>query len=649
MPSKTQRKKRISKPEPAHVENDRKARKPLVEEKTPKRLTEKGLGRFAILLPVGLAFLASANSLWNEFATDDLQQIVHSTFIRKLSNIPLAFVTSVWAFASSEVIFTVDSYYRPLFSAFFTINYALFGPVAWGWHLANVLVHVAVTGMVYYVIKEVTSKQTLALLTAAFFAVHPVHAESVAWTSGITDPLMALFLLPAFGLYVRGRRTGSARLLWFAAGFYLLALLSKETALALPVAIAGLELWYWGVNASKEKVAALWRVLVFVVPTLIYFGLRFNALRTVLFGNNGEQPVASGFRTVPIAFVKYLKLMLVPWGYSYQHYTSFVESFGQWRFVWPIAIIVVVAAGIILLRNREVRFGAVWFIAFLLPALAAIPSFNPEYVVQERYLYIPSIGFCLAVAVAIEWVMTRIAEPKRAMVFAGAVAILLIAAWAGVYARQNSIWHDTLRVYRNCVAVEPYSVESHASLSRGYFEAGRARDAEAEGLRALELDPQGTASVYLNLSFYSHKAGKLNQAIDYLERGAADIVPSAMTRRGLGTVYLNLALLYVQRQQFDLAEQTFLKSIEISPRPVGWYYAGQFYFDQGRLGDARVMYERARDRLPEWFAQVHLRLAKVYDKLGDRVEARASYERFLRVAPSDDEDRADAERRLKRL
>src|SRR5262249_27664140 len=168
-------------------------------------------------------------------------------------------------------------------------------------------------------------------------------------------------------------------------------------------------------------------------------------------------------------------------------------------------------------------------------------------------LYVPSIGFCLAVAMGIEWTRQRIAPARRGLIVSASIAIVVLGIWTAAYSRQNAIWHDTLRVYRNCVVVEPYSVESHASLSRGYFEAGRARDAETEALTALDLDTHGTTSVYLNLSFYSHKAGKLGQAIDYLERGAAEIEPRPTTRRGLGTIYLNLALLYVQRSQIDLA------------------------------------------------------------------------------------------------
>src|SRR5262249_8963714 len=157
----------------------------------------------------------------------------------------------------------------PLFSAFFTINYALFGTQAWGWHLANVLVHAGVAVLVYFAVKEITDRAPLAILTAALFAVHPVHAESVAWTSGITDPLMALFLLPAFSFYVRARRTGRAGFMLLASVLYLLSLLSKETALALPVVIAGCELFYWKAGRAKERIDAMSRLALLGAPTLV--------------------------------------------------------------------------------------------------------------------------------------------------------------------------------------------------------------------------------------------------------------------------------------------------------------------------------------------------------------------------------------------
>jgi hypothetical protein len=92
--------------------------------------------------------------------------------------------------------------------ALFALNYAIFGTSAWGWHLVNVLIHTGVTLLVWLVVQELTHRKGLSVIAAALFAVHPAHSESVAWISGITDPLMALFLLPSFYCYLRFKNSG---------------------------------------------------------------------------------------------------------------------------------------------------------------------------------------------------------------------------------------------------------------------------------------------------------------------------------------------------------------------------------------------------------------------------------------------------------
>ena len=182
-------------------------------------------------VPVILALVTSVNSLWNHFASDDLEQVLGNPFIKHLGNLPAAFTTSVWSFTAANIVFTVDPYFRPIFSSLFTLNNALFGTAPWGWHLVNILIHAAVTLMVFVVSREVTERNWVAMLTAALFAASSRHAESVAWVSGVTDPLMALLLLPAFYFYLRFRKQGTTYLLVCSLGFFFLALLSKETAL----------------------------------------------------------------------------------------------------------------------------------------------------------------------------------------------------------------------------------------------------------------------------------------------------------------------------------------------------------------------------------------------------------------------------------
>src|SRR5262249_8597604 len=111
-----------------------------------------------MIVPAIIAFATAANSLGNYFATDDLEQVLSNPFIKRLGNIPAAFTGSVWSFNSTDIIFTVDSYFRPIFSVLFTINYALFGTMPWGWHLVNVIIHSAATVLVFIVVRELTER-----------------------------------------------------------------------------------------------------------------------------------------------------------------------------------------------------------------------------------------------------------------------------------------------------------------------------------------------------------------------------------------------------------------------------------------------------------------------------------------------------------
>src|SRR6185295_1586082 len=108
------------------------------------------------LLPMVLAMLASLNTLWNGFVHDDNAQVLNNSFITDLRNLPLAFTSSVWSFLAENIRSLTDVYFRPIFTAQFMINYAIFGTAAWGWHLMSVLIHAAVSLLVFVTLKNVT-------------------------------------------------------------------------------------------------------------------------------------------------------------------------------------------------------------------------------------------------------------------------------------------------------------------------------------------------------------------------------------------------------------------------------------------------------------------------------------------------------------
>jgi len=603
-----------------------------------------------MIVPAIIAFATAANSLGNYFASDDLEQVLSNPFIKRLGNLPAAFTNSVWSFTSTDIIFTVDPYFRPIFSALFTINYALFGIQPWGWHLVNIIIHSAATVLVFLVIRELTERDWLSALTAVLFAVHPAHAESVAWVSGVTDPLMALLLLPAFFFYLRFRKRGTKYLFAVSLAFFFLALLAKETAIAFPFVVAGCELFYFDrEHETRQKLtSALKLSAFFILPVAIYFLLRYQALSVLVFGGQPRYPLLPSLLTIPLATVKYLGLMLLPWGYSYQHYTSFVETIFSLNFVVPVIIIAAIVFGAVLSKSKELVVALLWFIVMLAPALAALRQFEPAYLLQERYLYVPSIGICLAIALGINWIADHAVFGLKGRTVAIAVAALVAIIWSAVLIRQNAVWDDTVSVYRHTVAVSPQSSAAHAMLSRSLYDEGRPLLAEAETRIALDLDPR-CATAYMNMSYFARMSGKLETSNDYLEKGFSAIPVTTWTRHDLATMYLNAGLLFGQRKMADAGEENLLKSIEISPRPVAWYYLGQFYFDQGRYDEARAMFELTASRLPRWFAPIHIKLGLTYEALKDIPRALVEYEKYLELAPADAADRDGVKRHINDL
>src|SRR5258707_6040333 len=173
----------------------RDAAKPIKKPIGEKRLTRGAnwtlaqlSGARAMLLIGLLAFLAYANSLGGDFVFDDTDQIVDNQNIRSWDNLAKAFTTHVWAFrerdgsrAGSLDVPPPLPYYRPIFTVMLTIEYHLFGLWPQGWHLVSLMLHIMCAVGVFYVILLVSGRNLVALPASGLFAVHPVHAASVAW------------------------------------------------------------------------------------------------------------------------------------------------------------------------------------------------------------------------------------------------------------------------------------------------------------------------------------------------------------------------------------------------------------------------------------------------------------------------------------
>ncbi|MCM3870763.1 MAG: tetratricopeptide repeat protein [Pyrinomonadaceae bacterium] len=514
--------------------------------------------RRALFLIVTSTVLVYANSLNGAFVFDDTKQIVGNPALRTWGNILRAFTSDVWSFQRGTLTADIPPpYYRPLFTAYLTLNYQLFGLWEPGWHLMSLFVHAAASVAVYFLLRRLSGDHLIATLAALIFGLHPAHVESVSWISGIPDPLSALFYIPSLLWYVRYREEGGRK--WLAASLvaYGLTALCKETPLALPLVLCVWELARPQIKqglASRLKGIALLMVPYAVVATA-YLALRFSVLGRISWKHPfmASVPDSAIWMTVPYVFVSYVQHLIAPFYLSLIYGTSFITKASDPRFFVSVGFLL--ALGYLLWTYRNKLNAQMWtalalIVAPLLPVLN-LKIFHYEYIIQDRYLYLPSIGFCYLIAILI----LRLAR-KRAPL-AAAVSVALLLAFGASTILQNRVWNSSVGLWQRAVYYSPTSWSTHYNLGLAYIGVKQHQAAQTELLEARRLNPK-QATIYNNLALAQAGLGDVDGAIANLKAALALDPDSIEAHNNLG------AFLY-DKGDYSGARREFLTVIHRDP------------------------------------------------------------------------------------
>lgn len=543
-----------------------------------------------------LACLAAyANSLSGDFLFDDTLQIVGNPALHSWQNLINAFTTDVWAFergTGSENI--PPPYYRPFFTIYLTVGYQLFGLWQQGWHLMNLAVHVAATVLAYRLFLNLSDGNTrLSFVAALLFALIPVHVESISWISGIPDPLAALFYIPAIIFYIRWRGGGDKKFLIYSLISFFGALLCKETPIVLPFVLF---IWEITFNRKKEfaEFYALKQVLIFLVPIIIYLTMRFSVLGKVSWKHplSTQTPTEYIYATIPFVIVSYLKNLLLPFNLSLIYATRFVAALGD-SILWiPLLILFGLIALLYYFRHKltPLMWMAIGLIFIPLVPILNLQVFHYDYIVQDRYLYLPSIGFVLLASCLLEklWTSEKKAYQQAAMGF----AIILCLAYLTGTVLHNRVWNSEVNLWTRAAAFKPDSWAVN-------YNRGLALLQEKNYEAAL-------ADFDKSLSFASFDR---RDDLIYINRGLAQ---QALGRK-------------------DAAKQDFMKALQVAPKSLeAIVNLGAVLFDEGNYAAAEMQFKKALELKPS-DASANYNLAKTLAKLGRHKEAMGFYEGLLRV------------------
>ena len=199
-------------------------------------------------------------------------------------------------------------YYRPLFSLWMLIVHTLAGLSSFLWHLANVLLHVVVTFLVFKFGVALLDSPIAASAAALLFAVHPIHIEDVCWISAANEMIYTGFVLCSLLLLFYGNRHPRPAYIWLSLAAWAAALFTKETAIALLPLFVLFAYFGWPRSDKRSPRTAL----AFVAVAAAYLVVRWIVLQHLSETGNGEASWSQTLLTTPFAIEFYLRKLIVP-------------------------------------------------------------------------------------------------------------------------------------------------------------------------------------------------------------------------------------------------------------------------------------------------------------------------------------------------
>jgi tetratricopeptide (TPR) repeat protein len=535
-----------------------------------------------------LVALFHGPSLAGGFVYDDHWTIVENPFIRQPRNLAALL-------GAGPARADVPDAGRPVMVASEIADHALWGLRPHGYHLQNLVLHLAVA-ILFFLGLLLAGDFPRALTGAALFAVHPVNVEAIWAINYREDLLCAFFTLAALGAIVSARRRGRGRGLARAAALALtiLAGLSKENGCLAPILLVILDLSGDAPDRRSRRLDQLVLAAAAVIP-ILWRAWVFGAWGIV--SRTAEVPPeqrawATAVPRAAWSFAAGIGQWLCPWRFS-PDYAELPRAQlpGGWV---AVAAIVLTAAWAFRARQRSgVAIAVLVAIAAYLPTFGLVPISNPR---ADRYFYLPS----LALAAALAWLLWGAAE--RLAWWRGPAVLGVARPWLvlggllmilGVRSRhQGRAWHDDLTLWTHATAVQPQASRAWIALAEARLRRGLLPGARVAVERSLALgeDPHGRELRGIVLL----EAGDLSAAHADLEQAlaAADPHHRAEWMNNLGYCELRLGRL-------EQALERFAAARALSPSYVApWINGARALELQGNTAGARRLLQE-QPRAPD--------------------------------------------------
>ena len=579
-----------------------------------------------ILFFAVLVFLIYSNTIHSPFVFDDRINIKVNHYLRltklSLQDIRLA-------------AFEGPSKNRPIVKTSFALNYFFHQYNVMGYHLVNILVHLANGILLYLFVKTTLSLPVLRLteksqkwipyFTALIWLVHPIQTQSVTYIVQRMNSMAAMFYLLSIFLYTKARlaELKVKRILLFTGCIFtgLLAIGSKEIAATLPFFIFLYE-WYFFQDLNyiwiRRRFFIIGGLLVFLaIAAFMYLGI--NPLDKLLSSYEKRdftltQRVLTEFRVV----IFYLSLFLFPHPSRLNLTHDFSLSNSM---IDPVTTLLSIAAtvGMVVLafklarKERLLSFCILWFLGNLVIESSVI---SLEIIFEHR-TYLPSMLLSLLFAMLIQ----RYLKPNQLRIPLVCILVVIFSFWTF---ERNSVWKSRISLWQDSMQKSMELPRPHHNLGFALVEEGRLDEAIEHYKAALQVKPD-YIKAHNSIGRALFKQGKNKEAVEYFYE-ALKIKPD------FEKAHSNLGLVLVSEGKIEEGIKHLSEALRIKPNYVQAHNSmGKVLLKQGKIKEA---IEHLSKALQPGYADPFNNMGDALARIGRHKEALTFFNKAIKINPN---------------
>ena len=566
---------------------------------TKKPVVKLKLWHYLLLIAVP-ALVFGRSLMFGYVMHDDDKMILENPRVKEGVSPAIAFTTDAW-FMDAQI-----ELYRPWQSITYMVDYAIGKDKPFIYHLHNLLIFL-LGAYFLFVFLKFYFKPVLAWAGALLYSVNLLTPHATGWIAARGDLYLMVFGMLFLILLQRYLKNNSSLSLWMSAAAFFMALLSKESAIALlPIGITVIYTEKGRLPSGKEW---LW-LAVNAIAFAGYFVMRKGAIAVA--GNMSAKAFVSNLRSLGEEIFK----MIFPLGFSVMP---------GYNIIWTLGGLLLIGAIIYLVRKYDVSkriwwAGAAILLFSLLPSMAYEPSFaGVAYDYLDHRSWFPYVGVWLIILGIID--QSKISTQKNAVYMFSAVLLI----WSGVNAWRIGTYSGWQTYYSNALLTNPGSGLANLNYGSMLRDEGKWEEALPYAEQGVKLSPKYTdakvrlAEIYFHLKRYKDAVDMASAAIALEPNNI-----SALQFRGSA---------YGAGGQPAMAEQDFKTILKVDPENEhGMFNLGMAYKDVNKLNEAVEVLSKLLVKNPE-FPNAYFERGFCYGRMGAFPQAKTDLEKSIALQP----------------